>query len=56
MVKGSRIDKVEAGPKPGRTPTRVPRTHPRKLYNKCIGVSTFKIPLIRSISIPPSVS
>jgi hypothetical protein len=49
MVKGNKIDKVEAGPKPGKTPTRVPKTHPIKQYNKLRGLSTLIIPLIRSI-------
>ncbi len=44
MVKGNRMANVEAGPKPGKTPTRVPRTQPRKQYNRFDGVRTFKIP------------
>jgi hypothetical protein len=49
MVKGNKIDKVEAGPKPGKTPTRVPTTQPAKQYNRFDKVNTFIIPLSRSI-------
>jgi hypothetical protein len=30
MVIGNKIDNVEAGPNPGKTPTKVPMTQPRK--------------------------
>jgi hypothetical protein len=30
VVIGSKIERVEEGLNPGNTPTRVPRTHPRK--------------------------
>jgi hypothetical protein len=30
MVIGSNIDKVAAGPKPGKTPTNVPKEQPMK--------------------------
>jgi hypothetical protein len=48
MVRGSKIDRVEAGPKPGSTPTRVPKRHPKKQYKKFIGDSTFMIPITKS--------
>jgi len=48
-VKGNKIDKVEAGPKPGKTPTKVPPRQPKKQYNKLDKLNTFAIPFKRSI-------
>jgi hypothetical protein len=52
IVIGSKIDKVEAGPNPGKTPTSVPKVQPRKQYNRFKGVNIFVNPLIKSIPFP----
>jgi len=49
IVTGSRIARVEAGPKPGNTLTSVPKRAPSKQYNKFIGENAFRRPFIKSI-------
>ena len=43
-VSGSNIAIVAAGPKPGNTPTMVPRITPTKHQNKLTGVSATENP------------
>ena len=43
-VSGSNIAMVAAGPKPGNTPTMVPRITPTKHQNKFTGVSATENP------------
>jgi hypothetical protein len=54
VVRGNRIAKVEDGPKPGNTPTRVPNTHPIKQKIRFSRANIFKKPFTRSTILLPS--
>ena len=46
-VNGSNIAMVVTGPRPGSTPTRVPRVAPIKQYKALLGVSATPKPTLR---------
>jgi hypothetical protein len=53
-VTGSRIAIVAAGPKAGRTPTKVPITLPKKQYQRFMGLKALTNPSNNPNSIYPS--
>jgi hypothetical protein len=54
-VKGKKRDIVAVGPNPGKTPTTVPRRHPKKQANKFSGVVTRVKALIKCSKLEPNM-